>query len=347
MNEVSRLVLLALALLMAGGASQATGQVPVLPPAAPPPGALPLVAVDPGHGGDDPGAVGRVPAGTPTGLPVRGDGTRLYEKDVNLDVAQRLDALLRARGYPTLMTRTQDLAGGDRPFTGVRDDLRARVDAANAAGAGLFVSLHSNSHRSTSSGTETFHFYAGALTSRVLARAVHEELVARLGLPDRGVKSAGFYVLRHTRMPSILVEGGFLSNPAEAQVLARPEVRQLIAEGVAAGLDRYLRGGGPVGPVAPVAAAPTPVAAPAPARYWVTAGAFRRAVMARRLVRRVEARGFDAVVRGRRSARAGGRLYYVVTGQFAYIDNARRQRAQLRALRLPAKVASAVAKPIT
>jgi SPOR domain len=65
---------------------------------------------------------------------------------------------------------------------------------------------------------------------------------------------------------------------------------------------------------------------------------------ARRLVRRLEVRGYAPVVRARHSARAGRRLYYVVTGQFAFLANARRQRAQLRALRLPAKVGSASPK---
>ncbi len=80
--------------------------------------AQPLVAIDPGHGGSDTGARGVLPPGTQTGMPERFDKdgqTMLYEKDVNLDVAQRLNAFLQARGYPTLMTRTTDLAGGDVP----------------------------------------------------------------------------------------------------------------------------------------------------------------------------------------------------------------------------------------
>jgi len=81
--------------------------------------AAPIIAIDPGHGGADGGAVGVLPAGTVTGLPVRINGstgeTNILEKDVNLDVARRVDAYLKARGYLTVMTRTQDLAGGDKP----------------------------------------------------------------------------------------------------------------------------------------------------------------------------------------------------------------------------------------
>ena len=67
-------------------------------------------------------------------------------------------------------------------------------------------------------------------------------MVASLGLPDRGVKSAGFYVLRHSVMPAILTEGAFLTNPTEALLLADPAVRQRIAEAIGRGVQRYARG---------------------------------------------------------------------------------------------------------
>jgi N-acetylmuramoyl-L-alanine amidase len=205
-------------------------------------GALPYTAVDPGHGGGDTGAVGELPAGTVTGLPPRIDAagrTLLYEKDVNLDIGLRLDAWLRAQGARTLLTRTTDLAGGDRAYTTVGADLRARVEAANEAGVELFVSIHNNALGPTTSGTETFHYYYSSAASRLLAQDVQAEVVAALRLPDRGVKTAGFYVLRNTRMPAILVEGGFLTNPAEALMLADPAVRQRIAEAVGRGVARF------------------------------------------------------------------------------------------------------------
>jgi N-acetylmuramoyl-L-alanine amidase len=219
-------------------------------------GALPFVAVDPGHGGSDTGAVGSLPAGTATGMPPRIDDlgrTAIYEKDVNLDIAVRLDAWLRSRGARTIMTRTGDLAGGDRPYTSVGADLRARVDIANEAAAELFVSVHNNALSATSSGTETYHFYYSSAAARGLAQAVQAELVAALGLPDRGVKSAGFYVLRHTVMPAVLVEGAFLTNPSEALLLADPAVRQRIADAIGRGVERFSAGG----IVAPPRLAPT------------------------------------------------------------------------------------------
>ena len=202
----------------------------------------PLVAIDPGHGGADSGAVGALPLGTVTGLTPRADllGTpQLFEKDVNLDVGQRLNGFLIANGFPTLMTRTTDNAGGDVPFTTVTADLQARTDLANAQGAALFVSIHQNSATGVASGTETYvHTTAGA-APKALAAAIQQALVARLMLTDRGVKTANFFVLRNSSMPAVLVEGAFISNPADALLLANPDVRQAMAEGIGQGIVTY------------------------------------------------------------------------------------------------------------
>ena len=204
--------------------------------------ALPYVAIDAGHGGADTGAVGGLPPGTVTGLTPRADDqgrTVLYEKDVNLDIAVRLQAVLTSLGARTLMTRTTDLGGGDRSWPTVRADLKARTDIANEARVDVFVSVHNNALRATTSGTETFHYYYASGASRSLAVLVQREMVATLGLPDRGVKSAGFYVLRHTVMPAILTESAFLTNPTEALLLADPAVRQRIAEAIGRGVQRF------------------------------------------------------------------------------------------------------------
>lgn len=304
--------------------------------------ALPKVAIDPGHGGEDTGATGVLPDGTATGLVARTDErgrTVIHEKDVNLDVATRLDAWLRARDFPTVMTRTRDLAGGDLPYRGALRDLKARVRVANDAAADLFVSVHENALRPTSSGTETYHFYFSSPAARALAVSVHQEVVLRLGLPDRGIRSAGFYVLKHTAMPAVLVEGAFLSNPAEALLLADARVRQSIAEGVGAGIARYVQ----AYPTPPTAYGPPATPAPLTIRYRVTAGAFRRLADARRRVaalRRVE---IESVIRRRVSPRLRRTLFYVVTGQFVFLSGAREQREELRALDFPAKVGAATA----
>lgn len=303
--------------------------------------AAPLVAIDPGHGGADSGAVGTLPSGTQTGLPPRIDAdgrTRIYEKDVTLDIAQRLDAWLRARGFPTVMTRTKDLAGGDVPFTTVGADLKARVDIANGAGARLFVSIHENSLSATATGTETYHFYYSSPGARALAVLVHRQVLAALGLPDRGVKTAGFYVLKYTKMPAILVEGAFLSNPSEALLLADPAVRQRVAEAVGAGIVQYTDAGydalyGPAANVKP--------------RYQVNIGAFRRLADARARHRLVRRKGFEASIRSEYNKPTRKYLFYVVSGTFVHLDNARDLRDRMIAKRLPARVGPAAARSRT
>lgn len=225
--------------------------------------ALPLVAVDPGHGGADSGAVGVLPPGAITDLPLRVNSQLqpvMYEKDVNLDVANRLNAWLVARGFPTLMTRTGDFAGGDVPYTTVGADLKARTDLANSRLAEMFISIHQNSARSlVATGTETYVKVGAPEPTQVLAAGVQRTLVACLGLTDRGVKERGFYVVRETTMPAILVEGGFLSSPTDVALLAQPDFRQKMAEAIGGSVYQYATGADP-GPIcAGVGVAPPPV----------------------------------------------------------------------------------------
>ncbi len=206
---------------------------------------LPVVALDPGHGGADSGAVGVLPLGTVTGLPPRADVLGyplLFEKDVNLDVAQRLNGFLQGHGFPTVMTRNTDNAAGDVPYTTAAVDLKARTDIASAQAANLFVSIHQNSVKKIGlwqfvSGTETYVHPTATAVSRAVALAVQQALVARLLLPDRTVKDANFFVLRNSLMPAILVEGAFISNPTiDAVQLANPDIRQAMAEGIGTGI---------------------------------------------------------------------------------------------------------------
>ena len=229
--------------------------------------ALPVVAIDPGHGGGDSGAVGVLPPGTLTGLTPRLSAQFLpvlLEKDVNLDVAQRVDAWLVARGFPTVLTRTQDLAGGDLPFTTVRDDLAARVDLANLRPAEIFVAIHQNSttvDTATATGTETYVRRGAPTPTRLLATTIQQRLVACLGLADRGVREADFTVIKDTTMPAVLVEGAFLSSATDVLMLADPAFRQKMAEAIGAGVFQYAGLGDP-GPVcdgAPVPQVPAAI----------------------------------------------------------------------------------------
>lgn len=217
-----------------------------------------VVAISAGHGG--PRNVGA----THTGADGRVD---LVEKDLNLEIARRVDALLRARGYATAMLRDGDyaLAPEASPGTtdGVRAESQARADAANAAQADVLLVVHFNgSEDRAQSGSEVYFDPDRPFgeRSRRLASALHDQLVAalralRYDVRDRGVKDdaaiAGRYRQPHTflfgeapgfrstRMPAALVEGLFVTNDADAAMLLRDETRDAIARAYATAIDRY------------------------------------------------------------------------------------------------------------
>jgi N-acetylmuramoyl-L-alanine amidase CwlD len=210
--------------LPAPSATAAGDQVPAVPPGwkfapLPPPNAR-LIVIDPGHGGSDTGAM----------------HNGLVEKAINLDISERLRALLIARGWQVKMTRDTD-ADVYAPNDSARDELQARCDIANHDGARLFVSVHTNSFTSGSlKGTTTYYFKPD---SYALAQAVHARLAATLPTQDDGILKDNFYVIHHTNMPSILVETAFLSNAGDAAYLRSPDFLQKVASGIANGIGDY------------------------------------------------------------------------------------------------------------
>ena len=137
------------------------------------------IYIDPGHGGNDPGAIG------PTGL---------KEKDVNLDIAVNVGKILSQHGIDAILTRRGDS----------KVELADRVKMANDNNADCFISIHINSaSNSTATGTETFAFPNSVLGTK-LAEAVQKALVNEINLADRGVKHKNFYVLKNTKMPDCL-----------------------------------------------------------------------------------------------------------------------------------------------
>ncbi len=173
------------------------------------------IVIDPGHGGRDSGA----------------RGTRLLEKDVNLDVARQVARLLMEMGASVVLTRESD----------VFVDLYERPRMANRIGADLFLSVHCNAmpKPNTGRGTETYYYHD---FSQCLAVVVHQALVAALGRRDNGVRWANFCVTRESEMPAVLVELMYLNTDEEEALLARPEVRTAAAEAIAEGLRQYVEG---------------------------------------------------------------------------------------------------------
>lgn len=197
------------------------------------------IVIDAGHGGRDSGT--RSPSG------------EHLEKHYTLDWANRLARLMANQGWKVVMTRTNDY----------EVSLTDRVARAEDAGADLFLSLHFNSGGANRelSGVETYCLTPTGMPSNLvreyeddpreahpnnvydehnmqLASRIHRSLLQASGAIDRGVRHARFMaVLRGQQRPAVLVEGGYLSNPAEAQKIAQPEYRQMLAEGVARALE--------------------------------------------------------------------------------------------------------------
>ena len=176
------------------------------------------VVIDPGHGGRDPGAVG-----------IGG----LQEKMVVNDIAPRVAAILRQQGVNVVMTRTSD----------IEVDLEPRVAIAERANATIFVSIHANAismSRPDVNGLETF--YASSAGQR-LANTVHATVLQAMGMRDRRVRSARFYVIRRTSMPAILIETGFVTGAEDAPNLANPAWREQMAGVIAQGILLHLQRG--------------------------------------------------------------------------------------------------------
>jgi N-acetylmuramoyl-L-alanine amidase len=184
---------------------------------------IPMVVLDAGHGGRDPGA----------------NGFNLNEKDVNLAIVLKVGELLTQNGIKVVYTRKDD--------TYVDLDLRSSM--ANLYNAALFVSLHSNANLSPDpSGTETYYYaplenpelYIQKDERSKLAACLQQSLVAKLGRNDRGIKQGNLSVLRETVMPSALIELAFISNPIEGELLKQQQFRDSAAQAIADGITGYM-----------------------------------------------------------------------------------------------------------
>jgi N-acetylmuramoyl-L-alanine amidase len=208
-----------------------------------------IIVLDPGHGGDDPGAENKA--------------FGLREKTLTLDVALRLKKLLEAAGFKVLLTREADIAlAGNKAV-----DLALRPDFANRAHADLFISIHFNAAAKDTRGTEVFTYapraqhatdWWGQLSrddaalekteqpinrfdhwSATLAGALHRRMLQTLRTEDRGKKIAHWAVLKTLNCPGVLVEPAIITNDSDARRVAAPAFRQQIAEALAAGVSDY------------------------------------------------------------------------------------------------------------
>lgn len=227
------------------------------------------VILDAGHGGHDSGAVGRLGR----------------EKDFTLDVVKRAKTLLEQRGFQVLLTRSTD----------VFIPLERRSAFANKHSNAIFISVHFNKSKTGGgTGIETFCLAPRGVPSMdeesvtvnamrnypghardpeniLLATALHSSLLRYCPLPDRGIKRARFHVVRETKIPSVLLEGGFLDHSLDARMVASAAFRQRMAMAIAEGVTRFQRAvrGRPFipPPNAVVSAAETQKPAPTPPSF--------------------------------------------------------------------------------
>ena len=174
-----------------------------------------VITIDPGHGGQDPGAIGY---------------SDLYEKVPVLKIALKLEKLLEDAGAKVVMTRRKD------EFI----TLEERVKLANKMNSDIFVSIHLNGHRSsTSFGTETFIASRSNSNSQLLAQFIQSSLIEELGTFDRGVKEEELYVLKNTNMPAVLEEVVFISNKKGEDRIMKESFKEKSALAMYKGIIKY------------------------------------------------------------------------------------------------------------
>ncbi len=179
-----------------------------------------LIVLDPGHGGYDVGA-------------------RYYscdEKSLALSVALLTKKHLTEMGYRVILTRSRD----------VFIPLETRTMIANETKGKLFVSIHCNAAKnSLAKGVEIFYYTCSdkwrSGSSKKLASRILSKVIEKTGADDRGVKEGNFFVLRETKMPSIIVETGFMTHPDEIHLLKDILYRDKIAKGISEGIDNYFK----------------------------------------------------------------------------------------------------------
>jgi N-acetylmuramoyl-L-alanine amidase len=178
-----------------------------------------LIAIDPGHGGPDPGAC----------------GFGLQEKAIALQISKLLSAELATLGHQTALTRDRD------PVDEL--ELQDRCEFCNDKWADLFVSIHCNAAESPKAkGFEIFHYY-GSRMGKLLATAIHQAVTRDVEISvDRGIKEEGWYVIANTNPPAVLIETLFISNQGDATYLSSRKWQESMARAIATGINAYLKG---------------------------------------------------------------------------------------------------------
>lgn len=186
-----------------------------------------VICIDPGHGGTDSGAI----------------GIDSQEKNITLAISKKAAKLLNEAGATVVMTRTTDV-DVYAPNDGAVEELQARCNIANAANADVFVCVHIDSYSTADARGVTAYYNSKTAHDYGLAKYLHNQNMSATTFPDRGVRTANFYVLLHTNMPATLLELGFISNPTEEDALNTEAQQQNFAESIVKGLADYFDNNG-------------------------------------------------------------------------------------------------------
>ncbi|WP_249366597.1 N-acetylmuramoyl-L-alanine amidase [Neobacillus rhizophilus] len=270
------------------------------------------IYLDPGHGGNDPGA----------------QGNGLNEKDVTLDIALKLRSILvnDFENVQVKMSRESDIT----------KSLGSRTSEANSWGADFYLSIHINSAGASAQGYEDYIYNGLSRSSRTarIQSIIHAEVLKVNELIDRGTRQANYHVLRESNMEAVLTENGFISNAHDSALMKQDAWRQKVAQGHANGLAaafNLVRKNNPA-PAPQPSPAPTPAPAPQPAPapalsnpgsgtlFKVYSGSFKSRENADERVAKLRSMGFDAFVVT--TTISSGTWYRVQVGAFANRENA-------------------------
>jgi len=192
------------------------------------------IVIDPGHGGEDGGAVSV-------------DGIK--ESQINLDISIRLNDLLRFTGFQTLMTRSQDISISDDGLNTIRErkasDLHNRVDLINQTENALLLSIHQNSLPTSPVTHGAQAFWNHQAEAETMAAVMQDSLNSAINTGNEKHPrkiSDSIYLMNHISVPGILIECGFLSNAAETSMLQNSSYQVKLAAAITSGYLRYAAG---------------------------------------------------------------------------------------------------------
>ncbi len=187
----------------------------------------PVIVLDAGHGGFDPGKVG-----------VNG----ALEKDINLSIVKKLQALLEEEGFMVYLTREKDaLLSSGNSTSKKKDDMIARIELITEVNPFFTVSIHQNSFTDPSSNGPQVFYYKDSEESATMAQIIQDVMNTQLNPTKKRApqSNANYYLLTRTPTPTVIVECGFLSNPTEADLLTQDEYQSRVANSIFLGILSY------------------------------------------------------------------------------------------------------------